>query len=229
MPNKGTFHRLPNSAFEPLRITAALQTPVISDAHLPIDAVLYYTAMRERYGCQEYTEAGQDHSVRVPGVQLPLRRVDGHGPDWYYAASFARWSGLAEGQDHWNKRVDESLCHLIDFGGRRGRIDIASAEYKSYHMPIYYRHALQVHWYAVGHAESIRSLLRFSGHLGKKTSQGWGSVLDWRVEPWPDDWSLRGASGELMRAIPSNEGVLTGFRPSYWLPKNQRRCLLPVA
>jgi len=213
---------------EPLRVTAQLETPVISDATLPLDGILYYVAMRERYGGQLYTEPGADHSPRVAGVQLPLKRVDGHIPTWYYAASFAQWDGrVAEGTDHWNKRVDESLCYLIDFGGRRGKIDISSSAYKSYHMPLYYRHALRVRWYAVGEPRLISGLLRFATHLGKKTSQGWGSVSRWDVEPWPDDWSTRGPSGEIMRPIPSESGMMMGYRPSYWLPKNQTRCQAP--
>lgn len=224
-----TLHRLPNSAFRPLRITAHLQTPIISDEFLPIDGVLYYAAMRERYGVQEYTEPGADHAERVAGVQLPLKRMDGHGTLWYYAASFAQWEGpIAEGSQHWNKRVDESLCHLIDFLGRRGKIDLSSGAYKSFHMPVYYRHALILRWYVVGEPELIRGLLRFVSHLGKKGSQGWGAVLSWEVEPSTKDWSVRDDAGNLMRAVPSQTGVLTGFRPSYWLPKNQTVCKVPA-
>jgi CRISPR type IV-associated protein Csf3 len=227
-PHKGTFRRLPDAVMEPLRITAWLQCGVISDTFLPIDGVLYYTAMRERYGPQEVTWSGQNHPNAVPGVQLPLKRVDGHGPMWFYAASFAQWERATEGQDHWNKRLDLSLVSLIDFRGRRGKIDVAAGAMKSYHMPVFYRHALAARWYAVGYRPEIERLLAHCTHLGKKTSQGWGAVLRWDVEPWPEDWSVRGPQG-LMRAIPAERGILTGFRPSYWLPKNQTICAVPAA
>ncbi len=231
MRNAGTHHRIPRSEMEPLRITAWLQTPVVtSDTFLPFDGALYYTAMRERYGAQLFTEPGQDHSIRVPAVSLPLMRHHEEGPMWFYAASFARWPAeVADGGSHWNKRFSTARSHLVDFGNRRGTVNTGSAQFKAYHMPVFYRHALSVSWYVVGHRDSIERLLPFLTHLGKKCSQGWGAVLRWEVEPWPEDWSIRDSDGRLMRAVPSETGILTGFRPSYWLPKNQALCELPPA
>ena len=228
MKNRGTFQRLSRSAFEPMRITAQLQCGVIADAALPIDAILYYQAMREKYGYQEATFPGENHVNAVTGVHLPLARCEEHGPQWYYAASFAQWCGIAEGSDHWNCRFDQSLAHLIDFRGKRGKIDISSSAFKAYHMPVFYRHALIVTWYAMGSVPHVRGLLEHCSHIGKKTAQGWGSVLRWEIGPWPSDWSVRGPRGELMRAIPATGGLLMGYRPSYWLPKNQARCAAPA-
>jgi CRISPR type IV-associated protein Csf3 len=78
----------------------------------------------------------------------------------------------------------------------------------------------------LGHRPSIEALLRFTTHLGKKTAQGWGAVRAWRIDPIPEDWSVH-RDGRLMRAIPATAGQLTGFRPSYWLRKNQTFCALP--
>ena len=226
--NKGTFHRLPRSAMAPLRITAWLQSPVLSDNYLPIDGVLYYEAMRRRYGDQYLTTPGGMHPAAVPGTQLPLARREEHGPMWYYAASFAQWSEpIARGQDHWNRRVDMSLVDLVDWQGRKSRIDVASGAYKSFHMPIYYRHSLSVVWYVVGQQEEIERLLSQITNVGKKISQGWGAILKWKIEEIDDDWSVRGAKGQLMRPVPSDHGVQVGFRPSYWLPKNQTICEVP--
>jgi CRISPR type IV-associated protein Csf3 len=221
------YARLPRSAFRPLRVTACLQCGVVSDPYLPLDGVLYYVAHRERYGAQECTHPGQSNLPPGSAVTLPLARCEERGPMWYYAASFAQWGPHADGQDHWNKRLDLSLARLIDFGGRRGTVDPASGRYKSYHMPVFYRHAVSVCWYVMGHQGQLEQLLRFATHLGKKTSQGWGAVLHWEVAPATEDWSVRGPGGQAMRAIPAGRGILTGFRPSYWLPKNQTTCEVP--
>lgn len=106
-------------------------------------------------------------------------------------------------------------------------MDVASGRYKGYHMPVYYRHAQAVDWYVVGHRESISALLWHATALGKKTAQGWGAVTRWEVEPAVEDWSVHGPSGRLMRAIPREGGMLHGFRPSYWAPRNQAPCALP--
>lgn len=223
------YKRLPRSAFEPLKITATLQCAVIGDTFLPIDGVLYYQAHREAFGSQEVTHSGASGPrYEVSSEALPLARREEHGPKWYYAASFAQWPGVvADGSDHWNKRFDTNLSDLVDFGNRKARVEIRSGPYKAYHMPVFYRHALEVCWYVVGEPNAIRRLLCCCTHLGKKTSQGWGSILEWRVQSFEKDWSVHSDDGRLMRAVPADSGLLTGFRPSYWLPKNQTICLLP--
>lgn len=238
--------------YEPIKITAWLQCGVISDAYLPIDAVLYYQAYRDAYGSEDITLPGANQSG-VQNVPLLLQRrglpydgmryADGapiyQGQEeryhiwtketpWYYAASFAQWEGVvAEGQDHWNKRFDASLTDLVDFGGRRGKVIVEQGAYKAYHMPVWYRHALTVLWYVVGDLAWVREMLSTITHIGKKGAQGWGAVLRWEAMPWAHDWSVYGQYGQLMRAVPAMDGILTGYRPSYWMAKNQTLCRLP--
>lgn len=225
---RSQYKRLPQSAYVPLRITAWLQCGVISDPALPLDGLIYALLHRRQFGEQTATAPGEAIENGNSGVTMPFARVNEHGPDWYYAASWAQWNGaVAEGHDHWNKRLDLGLSDLIDFGPRKARFEFASGRYKSYHMPVFYRHAISVDWYVRGLKDELENLLRFATHLGKKTSQGFGSVLRWQVEEIEDDWSVRNAAGELVRAIPGERGVLIGFRPSYWLPKNQALCEVP--
>lgn len=66
-------------------------------------------------------------------------------------------------------------------------------------------------------------------HIGKKAAQGYGRVIAWTVEPWPEQWWLRDGRGKLMRAMPEPGGVLYGVRPSYWEPRHQTECRLPDA
>jgi CRISPR type IV-associated protein Csf3 len=94
-------------------------------------------------------------------------------------------------------------------------------------MPTPYRHALAVSWCVVGEPEQIRALLQLVTHLGKKTEMGWGAVADWSVEPSSVDWSVRDAAGRLMRPVPAETGMLYGYRPPYWHPRNQTTCEMP--
>lgn len=214
--------------YEPVRIRAYLRCGVISDPFLPLDGVVAYAARRRKFGFPDVSLPGQ--SLLPEGEMLPNLPFDhvGHpGRDWFYACSFAQWpKGVAEGQDHWNKRLDQSLVYLVDFQGRSQKINIGEARWKAYHMPVFYRHARQVDWYALATPDKLRRLLTFCTHLGKKTSQGWGAVTEWQVEPWPADWSVRDDAGKLMRAIPAERGILCGVRPSYWNPRHQFRCEL---
>lgn len=239
------------NVFEPLRITAWLQCGVVTDATLPIDSIIYYQVYRDAYGHQDMTLPGGDSSgigeAYMPFARRNLpydgfRYVDGaplwrgcgdelkitvKEQPWYYAASFAQWGPHIDGTDHWNKRFDASLADLIDFGSKRGKVIVEQGAYKAYHMPVFYRHALTITWYVVGDGDVIERLLRQTTHIGKKYAQGWGAVLRWQVDSWEHDWSVWGPDGQLMRAIPDDKGILTGIRPSYWLPRNQVRCLMP--
>lgn len=222
---------MPN--YEPLRITARLQTPVICDDRLPLDGVLFYFAMRERHGFEISTVPGHaiigEDGDKRRIVPLAVYYRNARGIDyWFYRCSFACWVGtVAEGRDYWVKRFDQQYSSTVDFQGRRGKVVTKSGKYKGYRMPVFTRHALAVRWYAVGDKAETERLLNFCTNLGKKSSQGYGSILEWTVDAIEDDYSVRGRGGQLMRAVPSESGLLTGFRPSYWSPENQAICQLP--
>lgn len=209
---------------QPLKITAYPRVGIEADAYLPIDGVFYALAMRREYGPEMLTVSGQ--ATAADPMPLPLERR-GTGDAWYYAASFAQWGPHVDYRSFWVKRYDRGPDDLIDFGGRVGRVHTESGRYKNYHTSTYLRHALHLSWYVVGDRTAIVELLDHAGHIGKKVSQGNGRIARWDIEPWPEDWSVYGAGGRLMRAIPADDGVLHGIRPSYWLPSNQTLCRLP--
>lgn len=217
--------------YQPLRIRAYLQTPVIADRFLPLDGVLAYIARRRKFGFPEVSLPGQSLLPEAETLpSLPIDHIGHPSPSWHYACSFAQWPEHAvEGSDHWNKRLDLPLAYLIDFKGRTQRVVISQDAYKAYHVPVFYRHALYVDWYAMATADKLKRLLAFATHLGKKTSQGWGAVLRWEVETWHADWSVRNDDGQLMRAIPTNDqnAPVIGVRPSYWNQRHQFPCVLP--
>lgn len=216
---------------EPLRIRAYLQTGVISDAYLPLDAMLYHVVHREALGAQNLTVPGRSVSFEDggSGKRMPFRRSHKNRRHWSYRCSFAQWPAhTVEAKDHWSCRFDAQFSDLVDFQGKRGKVSQASGRYKGYRMPVFYRHALYVEWYAVADRSEMERLLPFCTHLGKKYAQGWGAVLRWQVDAWPEDWSETGPGGRLMRAVYDPAGrIRYGLRPSYWKPENQFPCRLP--
>lgn len=219
--------QMATSTFEPLKITCWPRVGIECDVYLPIDGILHFAAMRWRYGPQLVTTPG--HVPDMEAVELPLARR-GEEDTWYYAASFAVWGPHADYDSFWVKQFDHKTADLIDFNGRRGKVVIEKGRYKSYHMPTFLRHALWVSWYVVGDKAGIEALLAPMLHVGKKTAQGNGRLNGWAVEAWPEDWSVYGPNGRLMRAVPAADdpaAVLYGVRPSYWLPENQMPCRLP--
>ena len=207
---------------KPIRVTAHPLTPIITDRLMPIDGILLFYAMQERYGRQQATLPGE---ITAPLVDLPLERR-GNGSEWYYAASMAEWVDLCQGKSFWTKRIyKKGVERLVDFNGRRGKVIVEEGRYKGYQMPVFYLHATRIHWYAVGDIDAVRSLLSACTHIGKKTAYGWGRVL-WSVEQWHSDWS-EWRDDTQMRALPADGGILYGIRPPYWLPENQTMCEMP--
>lgn len=213
--------------FEPLRITAWLQCGVNGEKQFPFDQILFHLAMRDAYGVEPASTPLAE--LGVEAVPLPLS-VCNPGPQWYYAASHAQWSlPYAEMTTYWHKRFDISFVELLDPRGKQRTIRVDAMRFKSYRMPQFLRHALSVTWFAVGDRIEIARLLRLLTHIGKKTSQGDGAILETHLEPWPEDWSVWGPQAKLMRNIPADYGPIMGIRPSYWDRINQTHCLSPDA
>jgi CRISPR type IV-associated protein Csf3 len=222
-------------SYEPLRVTAHLRTGVVADRWLPLDGILLYQAARAQLGDQVVTVPGG--SPAPGGVSVPLKVLHPGEDHWYYACSWAQpqpwWA--AEGQDHWNKRFDNALADLVDFGGKRGRVIVEKGEYKAYHMPVHYYAAAGVEWFCIGDRAEIARLLATCTHIGKKASQGWGRVAGWQVEPWAEDWTVR-RDGLLTRAVPIQDALpgeagrlmFYGLRPPYYRKENQLPVVMPA-
>lgn len=221
-------NRARGRGYQPLIVTARLRCGVISDGLLPLDSILYYAQHRARMPGERIASRVRDRTVDAQGGAgvLPLQVLDGHGPHWYYAASCAVWpEAVADGVDHWTKRIDSRYVELLE--RQRARVPTSGGRYRAYRMPVAYRHALAVTWYAVGQLERVRDLLALVTHLGKKREMGWGAVIEWQVAPHDEDWSVVGPEGQVMRPVPDPSGVLYGYRPPYWLPRHQAPCRLP--
>lgn len=213
--------------FEPLCIRAYIQTPIISDQFLPLDSILYHHVIRERFGAQDYAIPGKNFISEE--IRLPFEVENERRRDWFYHCSFAQWSqDMHEDQSTYCKRFDLKLAHLIDFQGKTEKISLSGGRFKNYYIKVYTRIATWVEWYVQGDRVEIERLLPFVTHLGKKSAQGWGSVLRWEVESTTADWSIHGPDGRLMRAVPSESGAfIYGIRPCYWEPIHQFNCEMP--
>lgn len=226
-----------SDTFVPLRVTAYLCSPVVSDEYLPLDALIRAQALWNAFGWPDRSIPGGDahDGPQLPPRSIPLAKRSA-GRQWYYACSFAQpqpwW--VAEGVDHWNKRFDASLADLVDFGNRTARVIVEQGRYRAYHMPMYYRVTEHIEWYCVGEANILQMLLSTVSGIGKKRAYGWGRVSEWRVETWPYDWS-EWRDGRPTRALPleaSGRGRAFnirhyGLRPPYYGAASQMRVLMP--
>ncbi|MBW2672557.1 MAG: hypothetical protein JRD89_03960 [Deltaproteobacteria bacterium] len=220
---------------QPIRITARLQDGRIAgtDPWFPLDGILAAEWMRRNHPEAYYNASSHMLTNDLITPELPFERR-GDGDNWYWACSFNMEPPLGEYVMHWHKRFDDHLEKYINFGGKRGKINVKSSRYKAYRMPLVVQLFDQLVWYAVGDIEAVRDLCLGVTHIGKKSSQGLGAVDWWEVTPWSEDWSVYGPNGRLMRAIPfdgqARVGVTIrqwGIRPPYWWSDHQRLCFIP--
>jgi CRISPR type IV-associated protein Csf3 len=222
---------------KPMKITAHMQDGRIAttDGYLPLDSILAAEWMRRNHPDAYYNASSHMLTNELIEAELPFERR-GAGESWYWACSFNAIPSSHEYVMHWHKRFDDQLEQYIDFQGRRGKVDVKSSRHKAYRMPLVVRLFERLEWYAVGDADAVRDLCSGVTHIGKKTSQGLGAVDWWEVEPWPEDRSVWGPDGRLMRAIPMDSALESrdavrveryGIRPPYWWNDHQRVCFMP--
>lgn len=210
---------------QPLKITAVMQDGRVAGTEpwFPLDSILAAEWMRINHPEAYYNASSHMLKNDIIVAELPFERR-GIGDDWYWGCSFNMAPKLGEYILHWHKRFDNQLEQHIDFGKRRGRINVKSDKYKAYRMPVNVQLFDRLEWYAVGDQCAVEELCRNVTHIGKKSSQGLGAVDYWTVEPWPEDLSG-------LRAIPAQgqSGRLAqyGIRPPYWHSDHQRICVMP--
>jgi CRISPR type IV-associated protein Csf3 len=210
-----------------LRIRAYLQTPVISDKQLPLDAIMYYHHVRFYMGEELLSKSGES-SVREAKVpKLPFKKGGRHDESWFYHCSFAQWPERVVEQSSFKVKSGDWIRHGDYLSDKTKKIDNQRGKHKAGHIKMYYRMAEYVEWYCVGDEGSIMKLLRYCTAIGKNTGDGWGQVLRWELADWPEDWSIRGHNNKLMRAVPYDGGIPYGVRPSYWNPRHIFRCIVP--
>jgi hypothetical protein len=213
--------------FKQLRIRAYLRGGVISDQYLPLDGILYNQAVRKQFGSQVVAVPGSSMVKEGANINLPIIHAGPKGDAWFYACSFAQWPENTIEDSSFKVKSGDWLRdgHYLAPGKK---INTGSGKYKNYHIKLYYRHALYVEWYCIGDPQELVNLLNFCTHIGKNGGDGWGEVLRWEVQEWPEDWSIRGPGNKLMRAVPAKDsGFLYGIRPSYWLQKHIFPCKMP--
>lgn len=214
-PLCGYYATLPK---EPLMVRATLSTPYVPaepDGSVHLDAILAYAVF-----------AHLPYPVRTGGADgivtpLPLKLSwirDGL-PLW--ACSDLRPQGdTLRDNAYWHKRWPDSHLEYMD----RRRANVKSGAYKEMRVPLATVQTPELRAVCVGNAEKIEELLSHVSHVGKKPSQGYGRVSEWKVRPLGTTAEEAEATALLARPVPLDylggldSGVARrgGFTSPYW-------------
>jgi CRISPR type IV-associated protein Csf3 len=214
------------TTLEPLLVTARLEAGVVSvDGWLSLDGLLAASWMQRHEPDRYYN---QRHSIpELLNPPLPLARR-GEGDAWYWAASLAAYDLAGEEMAHAHKRFDMEQERFLD-NGKKARIETKGGPYKMARVPlrVLLPVGMELRWFVVGDREGVEDLVRPMVCIGKRGGMGYGTIREWRVEPWPEDWSER-CDGAPTRSLPAPYGVPWGIRPPYHDIRNQIPAVLPL-
>jgi CRISPR type IV-associated protein Csf3 len=232
---------------QPLHIVARLAEPVVYFGDgMTFDGILAAAMMRDLpyEVTSKWPTATRDEPWLVD-LHLPLGRWrcfyeheceprlrDAEGLVWGWRASsvFARWDVVG--------RAEVRKPAPMDAHSRWGtgyEVNASAGRFKAHDIKLPSRFAKELHWFAFGRQTPIQRLLtRHVSAVGRKVGHGHGRVLEWRVEPWHEDWSVQ-VGERLSRPMPhgfcrpsAGDAVARrGIRAPYWHPSRQVVCVVP--
>lgn len=214
---------------ENLKITLHMRTPIAGGGMIHLDALLATAIFMRRYIRLPRHNGRREDIWKTIRRHMPLHSI-GIGDKRIFCGSI----GFAEGcisVVRWKKRWDSEYDDLVEFGKRCEKIDHKASYFKQYNMPIIILSTPQIVFYASGDKRKIDGLLHHLSHIGKKSSQGFGEIRDWKIETIEQDWSVW-KDGKPMRAIPDiKDGFTiqqTGYIFPYWDARNCSKCIVPT-
>lgn len=141
-----------------------------------------------------------------------------------------------EFEDAWKKRFESKHARLADFGKARRRINTSSGLYRSYNVPMPAK-SLASGWFVFrGDGYVVRDLLEtWLIGIGKKVTEGFGWIEEWRLEEsaltWREILALRPVPVRLAPHLgietTGRRQELHAWKPPYWLRRNCELCLMP--
>lgn len=188
------------------KITFDLSSPIILTHRLTLDGLLAYCWIQENM-----PEARTVGRLDMPEIidfagKIPLRKRED-----YFLGSFMfyRQDEGVKGTTRTRKRWEENHDWVVTFGKKQRKVDISRGEDKSVDMQFPTLDIPQCWFYADTDEpdELLRLLQTNLFGIGKKTSQGFGTIADIRIEPGDADFET-----EILRPTP----VTGNWKPEVW-------------
>jgi CRISPR type IV-associated protein Csf3 len=228
---RGQYRRLRKREWTPMRIEARLRAPVVFIDPIAFDGILSTAVVKDIMGAEFYDGQGGDrtHAGVVP---LPLG-IKCDREIWFWRASYGLLGISCEpGVCRWKKRWDDDHHRIVDFKGKRERVSRKVGKYKAYDMPLIFYPVPSLVFYAVGDLRETTRLLGYVTHLGKKSSQGFGEVREWRIVEDAEAWGkylLRALPIIKYQRKPADSWYMrrTNFHPPYWDGTRSVDCWVP--
>jgi len=212
------------------KIIFTLSTPMAFIDLPTFDGILSYAFVRDLNGDKPFVQKlNYEPDELIDFSKMPVTM---HEKGYFMASSmFYGDCEILEETQRWRKRWDCKNDEIADFGENKKKIDISRGQFKSYDMPISTKLINQCWFYfqSTQVKEVERLVSKWINFLGKKRSQGYGEIKEFRIELFNFDFN------QVFRPIPTiffdstaiNEQNIKycAWRPPYWLPANFEKCI----
>lgn len=165
----------------PLTVEADMASAIAGRVPLYLDAALLWAFGAECGARREDGFEAHDVVMRLAeGPEgLPLARIEGAGSWWWAASACPPWG--REARDHRHRRPPLELYADLT---RATSVNVATGPDKALRIPVFRQiDQMRLRWTAVGDVERIRALLERVHAVGARTTQGYGEVRSWSVQP----------------------------------------------
>jgi len=217
------------------KMLVELNSPMASsDPFIHMDSFLSYAAGIESIGYDELHNIEEKSEPVYFEDEMPLKKYKTSG-EWVWASSVAMTLEEKEIDKwcitNWKKRFDVDQEHQK----KDTQIPISAGKFKSYNSKLAYAPVERIIFLFEGDPEKVKTLMKNIDGIGKKTSQGYGKIKDYSIEPTDKQYSIYD-SGHTLRSLPKEfiSGIEPGIRverrtvrPPYWHPDNQKMSLPP--
>ena len=185
--------------FEKLKITAKMRSQVCFSEYLRFDCILSAAKAKDILANSYYSQGKQ-----CGDIQLVIKTLSKFLKFNEQLGVFHASCAMSDNEfvTAYSKRWNSGFDRAVKFKGKgRQEIDTARGFFKAYRNPIVYHSMPEIVFYAVGDKAEIERLLQNIAYLGKKSSQGYGEVAEWKVEIIDSDQSILDGD-KLMRIVP---------------------------
>ena len=156
------------------KITFNIEAPICFIDHPIFDGLILYCHMKKKYG-NVLVEYNENELCEIP---IKIHEEE------YPLSSIMFFDKSIEFIDTWKKRWDNQNDDLSDFKGKKRKIIINRAKFKSYQVPINLNSIKKV-WFFF-ESDNIKEIsLLLNNYLvgiGKKVSQGFGFFSSFKIE-----------------------------------------------
>lgn len=214
---------------EPLLVRGVLGTPYVPaepDGSVHLDAILGSMVL-DSHPVPHH----RDEEACVVPLPVELAWVSREGLPLWTCSDLRPQGELLRSQEYFHKRAPDARMDLAT----KTRLEVRRGRWKEYRMPLSTITVPELRAVCIGNAGEIMRLLSFVSHVGKKPSQGFGRVLQWKVSRWDVEIEEARSAALMARPVPVRaimdiEGEVSlspgttwtrrGWRAPYWYAPN---------